>query len=224
MASCPYARAFVAAAALSSLGCRFELTGLRPGAGGAPDLAGGPATASEMAAGGATDLAMSRAGDLATVAPADLAMSVADLATAAPADLAPMCNPPNIGSTVGPGPNLAITLSRVKINNGSNFAHVAPGATFSVRADYSITDDPGGNIDQILVGIGVPSTPLDCLFDATVSGTSNGTNTLTLTAPTTPGTYTLRFHYGQDVSCKLSWWTVNGAPNANADFAAFCVP
>jgi hypothetical protein len=63
------------------------------------------------------------------------------------------------------------------------------------------------------------------LFDATVApGTTKGTNTITLTAPTTPGVYTLRFHYGQAFSCDLSWWTVNGAPSADTDFASFCVP
>jgi hypothetical protein len=212
----------VVAVALSSTGCRFELVGLH-GNGAAPDLASGDGSPADLAmSGGAHDLAMSLAPDLTSASAPDLAMSVADLAVAP--DLAPACIPPSIGSTVGPGPNLAITLKNVKLNNGSNFTHVAAGATFTVKADYSLTDG-GNNVDQILIGIGVPSTALACLFDATVTGGgAHGNATVTLTAPTTPGTYTLRFHYGQDYSCNLSWWTVNGAPTSDTDFAAFCVP
>jgi hypothetical protein len=223
VASCRFARALVFIAALSSTGCRFGIGGLH-GVGAAADLAGSDGTVPDLAmSGGGNDLAMSVAPDLASAVAPDLAMSVADLAVARP-DLATACSPPSIGSTVGPGPNLAITLKNVKLNNGSNFTHLAAGATFTVKADYALTDG-GNNIDQILVGIGVPSTALACLFDATVSGGgANGTSTVTLTAPTTPGTYTLRFHYGQDYSCNLSWWTVNGAPTAATDFAAFCVP
>jgi hypothetical protein len=174
------------------------------------------------------DLALSLP-DLAEVAPPDLASTMppppVDLATTPPpADLA-ACNPPSIAATVGPGPNLAITLSNVKVDGGGNFAHVAAGATFTVSADYAITDSGGNNIDQILVGI-APESPQDCLFDATVHNrTRTGNGTATLTAPTTPGTYVLRFHYGQADGCDPSgWWNINGAPTAGQNFAAICVP
>ncbi|HEX8954228.1 MAG TPA: hypothetical protein VF945_20370, partial [Polyangia bacterium] len=154
----------------------------------------------------------------------------ADLSLAPPPDLAvprdlSMCNPPSLSATVGPGPNLAIKLSNVKIDGGGSFAHVAAGGTFSVSADYSITDSGGNNIDQIIVGI-APSDPQGCLFDGNVHNqTRTGNGTATLTAPTTPGTYTLRFHYGQANGCDPSgWWAINGAPTAAEDFAAICVP
>jgi hypothetical protein len=183
----------------------------------------------DLAMPGTGDLAMSLAPDLA--AAPDLASTMPpDLAMSPPPDLAippdlSMCNPPSIGATVGPGPNLAITLSNVKINGGTNFAHLNPGVTFSVSADYSITDNGGNNVDQIIVGI-APNSPQDCLFNGTVKHqTRTGNGTATLTAPTAPGTYTLRFHYGQATSCDPSgWWSINGAPTAAEDFAAFCVP
>ncbi len=168
-------------------------------------------------------------------------MSIADLAGADPTSSSPdlsvsppdltlppdltMCNPPSLNSTVGPGPNLAITLSNVKIDGGGNFAHVAAGAPFTVSADYSITDSGGNNIDQIIVGI-APSDPQDCLFNGNVHNqTRTGNGTANLTAPTTPGTYTLRFHYGQATACDpTGWWAINGAPTSAEDFAAICVP
>jgi hypothetical protein len=177
------------------------------------------------------DLAMSMSTpDLDPGASVDLALSssVPDLAMprdlTIPRDLS-MCDPPSIGATVGPGPNLAIKLSNVKVNGGGHVAHVAAGATFTVTADYSISDSGGNNRDQIVVGL-APSSPQDCLFDANVHNeTRTGNGSATLTAPATPGTYTLRFHYGQAFSCDPSgWWAVNGAPTSAQDFAAICVP
>jgi hypothetical protein len=174
------------------------------------------------------DFAMSQPGDLDPNAPVDLASPdlamppLVDLAT--PRDLS-MCNPPSIGDTVGPGPNLAITLSNVKVNGGGKVAHVAAGATFTVSADYSITDSGGNNIDQIIAGV-APNSPEDCLFNGNVHNqTRTGNGTATLTAPATSGTYTIRFHYGQAKQCDpVNWWPINGAPSAAQDFAAICVP
>lgn len=217
MASCRLAIALCFVGAAS--GCRFELTGLKPG-GATPDLSSSD-----------SDLAMWTPSDFAgvildlarTQSIADLAMAQ-DMATPPPPDMT-TCIPPSLMSTVGPGPNLSITLSNVKLDGGSSFAHVAAGATFTLQADYSITDG-GNNIDQILVGIGSPSsTAMDCLFNGNVNHTTvSSSNSITLTAPTTPGTYVMRFHYGQDTSCKLGWWTINGAPTSATNFAAFCVP
>lgn len=206
---------------LALAGCRFELASRPlPGAGDAPDLAGG--SARDLSTAAATDLATRATADLATLAGADLAARP-DLAVAP--DLAPMCDPPTLASTVGPGPNLAITLSNIQLDGGSQLAHVAPGAQFTLRADYALTDTGAMNVDQILVGFAPPNAAAACLFDAVVTGGgARGTKTVTLTAPTTAGTYTLRFHYGQATSCDLGWWTVNGAPTSDEDFAAICVP
>jgi hypothetical protein len=204
--------------ALSLTGCQFGVQGLSINgeppdladpSGDPPDLSVSPDPDGAVPDGATPDLAM----DLA--APADLAQ---------PPDLLPMCLMPTIASTVGPGPNLSITLSKVKLNGSGKFAHIAPGATFSLTADYSLSDN-GNNVDQILIGVAPNNTALACLFNATVSGGgASGTATVMLTAPTQPGSYTLRFHYGQAISCDLSWWTVNGAPSSAEDFASFCVP
>lgn len=198
-------------------GCDFRVSGLPP------------ATDADLATSSGGDLAMSMpdldGADLAsTTAPADLAMSMPPPDLAIPRDLS-TCSPPSLPSTVGPGPNLAITLSNVKVNGGGNFAHVNAGAMFNVSADYSITDSGGNPIDQIIIGI-APSNPQACLFNAVVHNTTiTGNGTVSLTAPTTPGTYTLRFHYGQANSCDpTGWWTINGAPTSAEDFAAICVP
>lgn len=151
-------------------------------------------------------------------------MSIPPPDLAIPRDLS-TCSPPSLKPTVGPGPNLAITLSNVKINGVGNFAHVGAGAMFNVSANYSISDSGGNPIDQIIIGI-APSDPQACLFDAVVHNTTiTGNATVALTAPTTPGTYTLRYHYGQARSCDPSgWWAINGAPTSAEDFAAICVP
>jgi hypothetical protein len=96
------------------------------------------------------------------------------------------CVMPTIASTVGPGPNLAITLSDVRLNGGGNTARIAPGASFSLRADWSIRDN-GCCIDQIIVGV-APSNPQACLMSRQVPNPGlTGTDTVTLTAPTAPG-------------------------------------
>jgi hypothetical protein len=203
--------------ALPWAGCDFRVGGL-PLTNDDVDLAGAPSSDGDVA----MSLPDLDAADLASTAPADLSLPPPDLAV--PRDLS-SCNPPPLAPTVGPGPNLAITLSNVAVNGGGNVAHVAAGATFTVSADYSITDSGGNNIDQIIVGV-APSDPQACLFDGNVHNqTRTGNGTATLTAPTTPGTYTIRFHYGQAQSCDpQGWWAINGAPTSAQDFAAICVP
>lgn len=205
--------------ALPWAGCDFRVGGL-PLNGSDVDLASAPSSGGDLA----MSLPDLDAPDLASMTPADLSLLPPPADLALPSDLS-SCNPPPLKPTVGPGPNLAITLSNVQVNGGGSFAHVAAGATFTVSADYSITDSGGNNIDQIIVGL-APSDPQACLFDGNVHNqTRSGNGTATLTAPTTPGTYTLRFHYGQARSCDPSgWWAINGAPTSAQDFAAICVP
>ncbi len=211
--------------AVAFAGCSFAVTGLTIG-GGSPDDLGVPG-----------DLAGPPQDDLSSVADlpalADLAGSPDLLAPpdlpAAPdllvsPDLMPTCTLPSIPGTVGPGPNLAITLSNVHVAGGGNTAHVLPGVSFKLKADYSLSDN-GNNVDQILIGFAPPNSPAACLFDGTVhGGGASGTATVNLSAPTAPGLYTLRFHYGQASSCDFGWWTINGAPTSGEDFAAICVP
>jgi hypothetical protein len=143
-------------------------------------------------------------------------------------DMNPACIAPSLPSQVGPGPDLAITLAGIKLNGSNNFTHVAPGGTFTLSANYKITD-PGNKQDQILIGLspylGDPNGAAEtCLFNGTVNGTQMGGNIINLVAPMQPGTYTLRFHYGTGSSCNLTQWTLGGAPTSAEDFAAICVP
>lgn len=114
---------------------------------------------------------------------------------------------------------LPITISGARINGGGNSAgHILPGAQFTLATDFAISD-PGcpGCIDQIIVGLApVESSSAGsgqgCVYNG-VPGTNgvSGTGTVTMTAPTTPGQYFVRFSHGQDYSCNLGWW---GAPTA----------
>lgn len=161
--------------------------------------------------------------DVVIVSPAGVAATLsAGLAVVAPPDLATACDPPMLAGTVT-GPSLGITLSNVHVNGGGNFAHVAPGAKFNLAATWSIQDS-GCCVDQIIVGV-APDSPQACLFDAFVPANgASGTTVVVLTAPVVEGTYTVRFHYGQAVSCDLGWWGINGKPTAMEDIAAICVP
>ncbi len=177
------------------------------------------------------------ASTITAVLPPDLAPGGADVAilspggaravlraglTVAPPDLAPMCAPPSLAASVT-GPALGITLSNVRLNGGGNVAHVAPGAKLNLAATWSIQDS-GCCVDQIIVGI-APDSPQACLFDGFVPANgAAGDSIVTLTAPSAPGTYTVRFHYGQANGCDLGWWGVNGAPTEMVDVAAICVP
>lgn len=142
-------------------------------------------------------------------------------------DLGPTCNATPPPPSVGPGPDLSITISGVKLDGGGNVARVAAGATFALQANWSLKQSSGCPmcIDQIVVGV-APSDPQTCLYDAVPNGTKTGTTTVNMTAPSTPGTYTLRFHYGQANNCAdavANWWNVNAPPDASEDFAAICV-
>jgi len=204
---------------LGVLGCEFHVTGL-PIGGGAPDLATPAVAPPDLAAPVVEPPDLADRADLAA-----LPGPTPDLAPAGSPDLALVdqggCLPPSLQESVGPGPNLGIVLSKVKLNGGTNFATVAPGASFTLRADYELKDN-GCCVDQIIVG--TATTPQACLFDGKVFFPgSSGNRDVTLTAPTAPGLYTLRFHYGQAFKCDLGWWTVQGAPTSSVDFAALCV-
>jgi CSLREA domain-containing protein len=111
-----------------------------------------------------------------------------------------------------------VTISNVRINEGSNIAFVSPGSTFSVSMDYSIVDpDCPGCIDEIEIGFST-GNPFTCIYTGVpgVQGVS-GSATIELTAPSTPGVYFLGFDRAQHFSCgqalEVGWW--NGAPDSS---------
>jgi hypothetical protein len=219
--------------AVASSGCVFDVSGL-------------PITSDEDLAAPAdfagTDIAFVVVPDLAGVDLAGADLASADLASApmpdfamrdfampdlAMPDLTATCNAAAPPSTVGPGPDLSITISGVQINGGGNVARVAAGTSFSLFASWSLKQVAGCPtcVDQIVVGV-APSDPQACLYDGVPNGTKSGSTTVNLLAPSTPGMYTLRFHYGQAANCSdavNNWWSINGAPDSSEDFAALCV-
>jgi hypothetical protein len=132
---------------------------------------------------------------------------------------------PNVPLPVSSAQGLPITIHWASINGGGNSsARIAPGASFTVSLGYSLSD-PGcpGCVDQLIIGLG-SNNPQACVYDS-VPGTSgtSGSATVTLTAPTVPGVYFLRFDYGQDYGCNLAWWDYNGAPTASNTFGVINV-
>jgi hypothetical protein len=132
------------------------------------------------------------------------------------------------------GDSEGITLSDTRIGGmESNLFVVAPGAQFSVRADYAIFDCVcTGCVDQIQVGL-VPGMTKQCIYDGNPSGNSvSGCDTPTtgqdsmvmLTAPMLEGVYDLRFRLGNADFCAQSagWW-VNQEPPAAQTFGTICV-
>jgi hypothetical protein len=187
-----------------------------------------------------TDLA--RPLDLAVVDRAAIDMSVADLTVddlsmpdlvtvvdattvdqTIPPDLS-ICHPPTLPATASAG-ELSIKLSGAQINGGSNFAHVAPSGQFTFSANFYLADPTCPSCDdQIIVGF-APSSPLDCLYDGSPANGVSGSGSVMLNAPSTPGTYVIRFHYGQAIGCDLTWWNINSMPPTSAqNIAAICVP
>jgi hypothetical protein len=128
------------------------------------------------------------------------------------------------------GNHQTVTLTGASLGATGKLRMVAPGATFTVTANTSILDCIcTGCIDQIQIGL-VPGPTKKCLYDANppCQGADTGTGNVTLTAPTTPGVYDVRFRVGQDYSCEgmsgnnTGWWT-NMPPGPSTTVAKICV-
>jgi len=129
----------------------------------------------------------------------------------------------DVKSTVSITDGFSYQLSNVSLNgSGGPSATVAAGQSFSLALNYFIKDtNCPGCIDQIIVGY-VSSDPsvtpqaLTCIYNGSPGSWGvSGTSTLSLQAPTRPGTYTLRVSHGQDYFCNLGWWTMHGTPGPN---------
>jgi hypothetical protein len=127
---------------------------------------------------------------------------------------------------------MRVRLSNTALSGGQRLHTVAPGGTFTVSADYSIVDCIcEGCIDQIQIGL-VPGTTKQCLYSGNPGSpcqtATTGNASRTLTAPTTPGVYEVRFRLGQDFDCdgqqnnNTGWWT-NVPPGPNQTVALVCV-
>jgi hypothetical protein len=174
--------------------------------------------ASDAAADGPANRDAPGGGDVVT--PPDMPAPPSDM-PAPPPDTAGPCQPPHALSATASGP-LNIMLGNMQLNGGTQIADVAAGATFTFSADYAINDTACRTCrDQIIVGI-APEDPQGCLYSG--GARSSGHGQVSMTAPSTPGTYTIRFRYAQANSCDaMGWWDVDAPPGPDADIAVICV-
>jgi hypothetical protein len=102
--------------------------------------------------------------------------------------------------------------------NSSNTsqAHVVPGAAFSVSFD-AVVANTGPDLTQYYVGLSnesvtntPPGTPYSCTFYY-ATRSFNGSQTITLTAPSQAGIYYIAIDMTQANSCPSG----NGLPNGN---------
>jgi len=116
-----------------------------------------------------------------------------------------------------------VTISNVLVNGGAITSPIAAGSSVTVEMDYNIVDpDCPSCIDQIQVGFSHVA-PTGCVYSGIPGAAGDsGSGTMTLTAPSTPGTYYLGVDRSQAFSCPAGWW--NGAPsNPNRWIAAITV-
>jgi hypothetical protein len=138
-------------------------------------------------------------------------------------------SPPTVPATVSTGNGVTASISSVAIAGGGNVVTAAPGAALTYSLAWTLRDENAlcpGCTDQIEVGI-VDGNRHACVYDANPpqNQTQSGTANIDMTAPTTPGLYTLRFKIAQDFSCNAfgrnGWWL--GPPDSDATFGAICV-
>jgi hypothetical protein len=121
-----------------------------------------------------------------------------------------------------------ITIGAIDIQGQGRRAQASPGGSVTVSVDYFISDpECPGCIDQILIGIADDlafNEPMGCVYNGQPGSSGvEGVGQLTFTAPTTPGNYYVRFHYGQDFSCAFGWWGVGGKPGSDDNLGLILV-
>ena len=119
--------------------------------------------------------------------------------TATPTDTATSPAPPTTASFVG------FYVSAVDINGAGSVATVSPGASVLVTYDFQVFNNPcPGCITQLVTGLGSPGTHGGyCAYDGVPGvfpGTTGGEE-LSLTAPSTPGTYNVIVEYHWQYTC-----------------------
>ncbi len=127
-------------------------------------------------------------------------------------------------------PNENITLTNINVAGQGRLVVAAAGAALTVSASYSIVDcQCTGCIDQIEIGF-APGGKQACLYNGNPAGNGScllvtqGSQTRTVIAPSTPGVYPLRFNRGNDDECDsdMDWWD-DVEPGADRTFALVCV-
>lgn len=137
---------------------------------------------------------------------------------------------PAIAPMVATGTDVWGQIADVSIAGGGNTAVVQPGAQLSYTLTWSLRDSDficTSCQDQIEVGL-VPGGRQRCVYDDNPpqNQTLTGSTTVTMTAPSAPGVYALRFQLARDFSCnafgRTGWWI--GEPGNDRTFGILCVP
>lgn len=137
---------------------------------------------------------------------------------------------PVIATTVTTGSDVAGAISFVSIAGGGNTAVAAPGAQLSYSLTWSLLDTDFLCMscqDQIEVGL-VAGDRHRCVYDDNPpqNQLQSGMATVTMTAPSAAGVYSLRFQVARDFGCnafgRTGWWI--GEPGADKTFGVLCVP
>lgn len=109
----------------------------------------------------------------------------------------------------------AVSVFNVNINGAGSAAYVTPGATVSVTLDYAIEsgDCPDCAV-QIEIGL-LDDGPAACAYDGVPpGGAADGSATIILVAPVTPGVYSLAYDQADTLSCDnaLAMGWASGIP------------
>lgn len=119
-----------------------------------------------------------------------------------------------------------LALSMISYAGQGQLAVVAANSSANLTLNYQFTDTACASNcrDQIEVGW-TPGGRVGCAFDATVSKTNgtSGSGMRAMTAPATPGVYTIRANIGQNTSCgtTTSYWALE--PASQAEVVTVCV-
>lgn len=137
----------------------------------------------------------------------------------------------------------SIEMKNVNIKNQGTSAHVAPGETFGVHADYKfLVPREQHSIVQIIVGYDGIGAQV-CIANGLVSGRryydhhplyfrgerkdiTKGSVDFAMKAPVEPGVYDVRFRYAQAYlpdDAVEGWWDIDKAPPAEATIGTITV-
>ena len=130
------------------------------------------------------------------------------------------------------GDRREITITNARLMGTERLLVVPPGATVMLSAAYEIIECVCPTcIVQIEFGL-VPGGRQGCLYDGNPIGNSpascrdatTGSVSRSLTAPTLPGRYDVRFFHGENNVCgtTMQWWA-GGTPAVGSTIATICV-
>lgn len=119
-----------------------------------------------------------------------------------------------------------ITVYNVHINQSDKLVFAKPGETLHGNLRYKVNSDKDRlHLHHLVIGIeGVGAQ--DCVMHTMGLWDTKGKGKFTLTAPTTPGVYEVRFIYNEGLTCsgaREAWNSGQKEPTASATIGAIIV-